>query len=165
MTYEDEELNLCEAYKWEDLRRQVRELNSTVNTYRDKSDFPTTDYDKLEVILYQLEDYINGRIEELNPGSYRYELSRRFYVDHTEQEAMSYAQQEGINYVALTLLPKESRIDAIDYIREHGMASLNYEETCLAAHEYEVSDYEAKHGIHWERPLPFYMTVNSDVLA
>ncbi len=165
MTYEDEDLNMNEAYKWECLREQVRDLNSTVDTYRDKSDFPTTDYDKLEVILYQLEDYINGRIEELNPGSYRQELSGRFYVDRTEREAMRYAKQEGINYVALTLLPKESRIDAIDYIREHGMASLNYEKTCLAAHEYEVSDYEAKHGIHWERPLPFYMTVNSNVLA
>ena len=164
MTYEDEEQNLNEAYKWEELRDMVRHLNSTVNSYRDPKQ-STTDYNKLEVILYQLEDFISGRIEELNPGSYRYELSRRFYVDSTEREVMSYAQQEGINYVALTLLPKEARIEAIDYIREHGKASLNYEETCLAAHEYEIVDFEAKHGVHYERPLPFCVTVHSDVLA
>ena len=140
---DEQELAYIETYHWENLQSAVEKAISQVeesrcDTLRETKNAQTPEYDQVERMLSNVMDYITGRIEELSPGTYKHKHETFYYASEREREAMRYALQEGINYVALTgLYPIARRIDAIEYISEHRLASLNYEKTCQAVREYQ----------------------------
>ncbi len=140
---DEQELAEEEAYYWEDLLEKVRKVNSEVDSRRSDTihitqNSLTPEYDKVESILYDVEQYIKGRIEELTPGWYKSSYEGRHYMRTRYGEAMQYAYQEGINYIPLSrIYGADRQIDAIEYISEHHKASRNYDATCRAVIEYE----------------------------
>ena len=131
--HEEEVLAESDSYRWEKLSEQISHLlccvdDSRSDCVREIRDRSTSEYDSLESMLWDVKNYVDGRIEELRPG----------YASQSQQEMMSYALQEGINYVGLhevSCSPQWCK-DAIEYISEHGLASMNYEATCKAVEEY-----------------------------
>ena len=140
--HEEEVLAENDSYRWEELSDQLSHLiccvdDSRSDCVRESRDRNTSEYDSLESMLWDVKNYVDGRIEELRPGSYAREYDNR-YASRSQQEMMSYALQEGINYVGLhevSCSPQWCK-DAIEYISEHGLVSMNYEATCKAVEEY-----------------------------
>ena len=143
--YSEEEKAYYEATYWGLLKDVVKKAisqaeESRADTIRETKNELTPEYDQVGIMLSHVKDFIDGRIEELVPGTYKHEQEVFRYAGPREREAMSYALQEGINYVALTkMYPLARRIDAIEYISEHNLATRNYEGTCRAVLEYEAS--------------------------
>ena len=140
---DEQELAYMEVGHWEELQAAVKHAisqleESRCDTINDTGNGLTPEYNKVEQMLSNVMDYIRGRIEELSPGTYQHKQTTFYYASEREREAMRYALQEGINYVALTgLYPVSRRIDAIEYISERGLSSQNYEKTCQAVREYQ----------------------------
>ena len=141
--YDEQEVAYMEACHWEDLQETVKKAISQLeasrcDTIRDTGNSLTPEYNKVEDLLSNIRDYIDGRIEELNPGTYKHKQETFHYTSSREREAMGYALKEGINYVALTgIFPIARQIEAIEYISEHRLGSLNYEKTSQAVREYQ----------------------------
>lgn len=141
--YEEEGLRLSDSYRWEELNEQLRHLINCVDDSRsdhkrESHDAFTPEYDSLEAMLCDIQSYVEGRIEELRPGYYEGKYENVKYASRGQQEMMRYALQEGINYVGLrevSFNPQRCK-DAIEYISEHSLASMNYEATCKAVKEY-----------------------------
>ena len=143
--YDEQETAYSEASYWEQLKEAVNEAiyqaeKSRADTIRETGNELTPEYDQVGITLSRVHDFIDGRIEELVPGTYKHKQEVFRYASPREKEAMSYALQEGINYVALTrLYPIARRLDAIEYISEHKLATRSYEGTCHAVLEYEAN--------------------------
>ena len=97
--------------------------------------------------LYDTELAIRGRMNELNEdycvrdgryGSNGHSYSPKF---------ASMAKAAGINYVALNQVDYRDREDAMRYIEDNGLASLNYEATCAAIKKFR----EKRNGEYWEK--------------
>lgn len=141
--YTEDELSLSDSYRWEKLNEQVRHLIDSVQESRsdherESHDAITPEYDSLETMLCDVQEYVEGRIEELRPGYYEGKYESVNYASSRQQEMMRYALQEGINYVGLRKVSYNSQLckDAIEYIMEHRLASMNYGATCKAVEEY-----------------------------
>ena len=100
--------------------------------------------------MYEALYMVMGRAQELD-GEFCLDRWKFPYSVQTarEREVMSYARQEGINYVALSLLTSGERLDAAEYIREHGLSSLSYTKTLDAVKEYTRVSYKARTGFDW----------------
>lgn len=141
--YEEDGLRESDSYRWEELNDQLRHLIACVQESRSKceresQEIGTSEYDSLESMLYDVQNYVEGRIEELRPGYYERKYESVHYASMRQQEMMRYALQEGINYVGLHEVffnPLQCK-NAIEYIVEHRLASMNYEATCKAVDEY-----------------------------
>ena len=141
--YEEEELRVSDSYRWEELNEQLRHLINCVDDSRsdhkrESHDAFTPEYDSLDAMLCDIQSYVEGRIEELRPGYYEGKYESVKYASREQQEMMRYALQEGINYVGLRKVSYNSQLckDAIEYIMEHRLASMNYGATCKAVEEY-----------------------------
>lgn len=106
--------------------------------------------DEMLQIVYQTIDTgraIRGRLNELNEdyciSDGRYGTNGRSY----NLRLASKAKSAGINYVALDRLNYRDIEDAIRYIEKKGLASLNYEATCVAVKKFE----EIRNEEYWEK--------------
>ena len=135
-----------ESYQWEELRDNLDHLLCCVDDCRSRCSretpaVATSEYDKLESMLWNVQDCIEGRIEELRPGYCEGAYRGRF---SGHKGMMHYALQEGINYVGLReVYYNDLRCkDAIEYISERGLSSMNYEATCQAVGEFRHKEFE-----------------------
>ena len=154
--YEEEQRAIEESYSWERIRDSLEHLLYEVedeqnDTARFTGDRNQPEYDKLRSMLEHVENYVTGRIEELHPGSYKHTREVSHYAGCEEREVLQYALQEGINAVALEVLPRAERRSAIEYISEHGLASLNYEATKKAVIDYCIEENARKYGVVLDR--------------
>ena len=148
----EEQLAIEKSYNWERIRDSLQQLLYEVyderkDTARYFGDDDTHRYTKLELMLHRVQSYVEGQIEELHPGTYKH----RRKVFREEREALQYALQEGINAVALENLPRAEWRDAVEYISEHGLASMNYEATKKAVIDYCIEENARKYGVVLDR--------------
>ena len=139
---DDESLAADVAYEWEKLRRSIGHVlcqidDSRSDTKKLTGERKTPEFDNLESLLMNVHDYISGQIEELMPGWHKREQELRFHALPKEREVLASALAEGINAVALARLCTSQMFEAIEYIRDHRLASMNYEASCRAVCEYE----------------------------
>ena len=154
--YEEEQRAIEESYSWERIRDSLQHLLYEVDdeqkdTARFTGDRNQPEYNKLRSMLEHAETYVTGRIEELHPGSYKHSREVFHYAGREEREALQYALQEGVNAVALEVLPRAEWRDAIEYISEHELASLNYEATKCAVIDYCIEENARKYGVVLDR--------------
>ncbi len=154
--YEEDQQAIDKSHSWERIRDSLRHLLCEVDDERRKTvryygDSNTPEYDKLESMLEHVERYVEGQIEALNPGSYKQWYDFNFYATGERREMLQYAFQEGINAVALESLPCSEWRGAIEYISEHGLASLNYEATRKAVIDYCIEENARKYGVRIDR--------------
>ena len=154
--YEEEQRAIEESHSWERIRDSLQHLLYEVedeqkDTARFTGDRNQPEYDKLMSMLEHAETYVIGRIEELHPGSYKHSREVFHYAGCEEREVLQYALQEGINAVALEVLPRAERRSAIEYISEHGLASMNYEATKKAVIDYCIEENARKYGVVLDR--------------
>lgn len=146
--YEEDTLRQNDSYRWEELNDQLQHLiycvqDARSDCVRESNDRNTPEYDSLESMLNDIRDYVMGRTEELSPGYYEGTYVARI-SSRQEREMMRYALQEGINYVGLrdvSFNPLRCK-DAIEWIMEHKLASMNYEATCKAVDEYLEATFQ-----------------------
>ena len=89
-------------------------------------------------LLWKCELTLMGRMNELEEDyCARWEKAYGFSTQYRKEAEL--ARENGVNFVALwEYVPgAESKAEAIGYMKEHGLASLNYEATCAAIKEYE----------------------------
>ena len=88
--------------------------------------------------LWKCELMLMGRMNELEPD-YCAEYERTYGFSTLFKKEAELARENGVNFVALweEVPGAESKAEAVAYITEHGLASLNYEATCEAIEEYE----------------------------
>ena len=149
--YEEDGLRESDSYRWEKLNDQLEHLIGSVQHERscherESNDNNTPEYDNLESMLCDVQKYVEGRIEELRPGYYEGKYESVHYASRRQQEMMRYALQECINYVGLHEVffnPLQCK-DAIEYIVEHKLASMNYEATCKAVDEYLAVTFQQR---------------------
>ncbi len=138
-----------EMYYWQELRYGIEHLIGQLDEYRTEcmSDpfEDTPEFDRLEDLLNEyVMEYIDGRMHELDPDKVR----ARVYNDEARQIAQE-ALSRGINYFGLSHLLPEEKPRAIEYITEHGLASMSYDKTRQAAQEFRKEDLQAmlkRHG-------------------
>lgn len=90
---------------------------------------------ELERIVWQASDAeqaIRGRLNELNEDYCLYAPGTCYNKRHVKL-----ARAAGINYVALDRVNYRDREDAIRYIKDNGLTSLNYESTCAAVKKFD----------------------------
>ncbi len=154
--YEEEQRSIEESYSWERIKDALSHLlceaeDEQKSTARFTGDRNQPEYDKLRSMLEHVQSYVEGRIEELNPGSYKHNREVFHYAGREEREALQYALQEGVNAVALECLPRAEWWGAIEYISKHGLASLNYEATKKAVIDYCIEENVRKYGVLLDR--------------
>ena len=138
----EESLAADVAYEWKKLRESIGHVlcqidDSRSDTKKLTGESQTPEFDNLESLLMSVHDYISGQIEELMPGWHKREQELRFHALSEEREVLASALSEGINAVALARLCTSQMFEAIEYIRDHRLASMNYEASCRAVCEYE----------------------------
>ena len=130
-----------EVYAWEELLEKVSDLLSEVSDKRsevkDRWDEDTPAFDKVEWLMSDVYDYIEGRLQELDPT----------YSERTAWGAQARAQARkvlsyGINFQAFKGFPYDDTDRALVYIEEHGLVSMNYDATRKALREFR--DYELR---------------------
>ena len=137
----DEQLR-TETIRLESLKDAVEQAMNVMYTARDGSERDTGGqnakwYDSLERLFSSVWDNIQGRMQELNPKYYEFQHS--WMSDKAPlKQMMSYARQEGINFIPLQGMSIEDTKQAIEFISSHGLASMNYEATCEAVKEYRA---------------------------
>ena len=103
--------------------------------------------DRAESQLYDTERAVRGRMNELNEDycvrDSRYGSNIRIY----SKRLAGLAKRAGINYVALDRVNYHDREDAMRYIEDNGLASLNYEATCAAVKKFE----EIRREEYWKK--------------
>lgn len=100
---------------------------------------------EMERIVWQASDAeraIRGRLNELNED-YCVNNPDTYY----SKRHARLARAAGINYVALDRVNYHDREDAIRYIEDNGLASLNYVATCVAVEKFE----EIRRKEYWEK--------------
>ncbi len=114
---------------------------------REVSESVAHELDKTLRVLFETETAIRGRMNELNEDycvrDARYSSNIRIY----SQRLAGLAKTAGINYVALDRVNYHDREDAMRFIEENGLASLNYEATCTAVKKFE----EIRREEYWEK--------------
>ena len=89
-------------------------------------------------LLWKCELTLMGRMNELEPD-YCAEYERDYGFSTRHRKEAELAREKGVNFVALWehVPGAESKAEAVAYITEHGLASLNYDATCAAIEEYK----------------------------
>ena len=130
-----------EIYLWEDLLHSVSKVLGEVDDGRsqvkDKWDDPTPSFDRAEWLMSDVYDFIEGRLQELDP-TYSERNAWTAKAKAQAKKALSY----GVNFQAFKGLPYEETDRALSYIEEHGLVSMNYEATKKALREFR--DYELR---------------------
>ena len=130
-----------EIYLWEDLLHSVSKVLGKVDDGRsqvkDKWDDPTPSFDRAEWLMSDVYDFIEGRLQELDP-TYSERAAWGTKAKAQAKKALSY----GVNFQAFKGLPYEETDRALSYIEEHGLVSMNYEATKKALREFR--DYELR---------------------
>ena len=130
-----------EIYLWEDLLDKVSDVLSDVDDRRskakDKWDDPTPEFDRLEWLISDVYDYIEGRLQELDP-TYSERNAWTAKAKAQAQKALSY----GVNFQAFKGVPYDETDRALIYLEEHGLVSMNYEATKKALREFR--NYELR---------------------
>lgn len=129
-----------EAHSWEMLSDEIGHLIGLVQEKREDYEHQTQaaitpEYDEVEKRLNELQEYADGRAQELNPDyvKLKYEYKYRSRMD---RELVRYATEEGINCVALEgIYPLERRKSVIEYLVMKGLASMSYTTTLSAVEE------------------------------
>ena len=125
----------------EDRIEDIRHLMSIIDddmpedeTERQKQSALGRVYDR----LWECELMLMGRMNELEPD-YCAEYERTYGFSTMYRKEAELARENGVNFVALweEVPGAESKAEAVAYITEHGLASLNYEATCAAIEEYK----------------------------
>ena len=125
----------------EDRIEDIRHLMSVIDddmpedeTERQKQSALGRVYDR----LWECELMLMGRMNELEPD-YCAEYERTYGFSTMFRKEAEIARENGVNFVALweQIPGAESKADAVAYMKEHGLASLNYEATCAAIEEYK----------------------------
>ncbi|MBQ3345827.1 MAG: hypothetical protein IJG39_01920 [Synergistaceae bacterium] len=112
------------------------------------------EFERAEWSLSDTEQAIRGRMNELNEDycvrDSRYGSHNRWY----NKRLAGMAKVAGINYVALDRVKFQDIEDAIRYIQENGLSSLNYNETCEAVKKFEaIRDRERWDKYHEARDI------------
>ena len=112
------------------------------------------EFERAEWSLSDTEQAIRGRMNELNEDycvrDSRYGSHNRWY----NKRLARMAKVAGINYVALDRVKFQDIEDAIRYIQENGLSSLNYNETCEAVKKFEaIRDRERWDKYHEARDI------------
>ena len=130
-----------EIYLWEDLRDKVSKVLGDVDASRsktkDKWNDPTPEFDRVEWLMSDVFDYIEGRLQELDP-TYSERMAWGTKAKAQASKALSY----GVNFQAFKGLPYDETDRALSYLEEHGLLSMNYEATKKALREFR--DYELR---------------------
>ena len=117
-----------EVYVWEDLLEKVCGLLDEVDDKRsqvkDRWDEATPAFDKVEWLVNDIYDYIEGRLQELDP-TYSERTAWGTKAKAQAKKALSY----GVNFQAFKWLSYEDTDRALRYLEEHGLVSMNYEIT------------------------------------
>ena len=135
----DEQLR-TETIRLNSLKDAVEHAMNVMYTARDESERDTEGqntewYNNLERLFSGVWDSIEGRMQELNPKYCEFQHS--WMSDKAPlKQMMTYARQEGINFISLQGMSIEDTKQAIEFISSHGLASMNYEATCEAVKEY-----------------------------
>ena len=125
----------------EDRIEDIRHLMSVIaddmpedETERQKQSVLGRVYDR----LWHCELMLMGRMNELEED-YCAEYERDYGFSTRYRKEAELARENGVNFVALWehVASSEGQAEAITYITEHGLASLNYEATCAAIEEYK----------------------------
>ena len=107
------------------------------------------EFERAEWSLSDTERAIRGRMNELNEDycvrDSRYSTHSMWY----NKRLAGMAKVAGINYVALDRVKFQDIEDAIRYIQENGLSSLNYNETCEAVKKFE----EIRDRERWDKYL------------
>lgn len=137
----DEELLSEEWWKadeveaWETLMSELDDVLESArmkrNRYRKLThEVNTPEYDEFEHRLYGLQEYVAGRLQEVNPEYVKHQYD---YEDGTERERdlIRYATQEGINWYGLKhwYWKDDDRQRIIEYLSSNGLASMKYQAT------------------------------------
>ena len=102
------------------------------------SDEAKKEFERTERLLSDAEDAIRGRLNELDED---YCVRTARYGTHSHwynKRIAELAKAAGVNCVALSLHVFKDEEDAIGYIVDKGLASLNYESTCKAVKEFRA---------------------------
>lgn len=130
-----------EIYLWEDLLDKVSDVLSDVDDSRskakDKWDEETPEFDRLEWLMSDVYDYIEGRLQELDP-TYSERNAWTAKAKAQAKKTLSY----GVNFQAFKGLPYDETDRALIYLEEHGLVSMNYEATKKALREFR--NYELR---------------------
>ena len=130
-----------EIYLWEDLLDKVSDVLGDVDDRRSKAkskwDEKTPEFDRVEWLMSDVYDYIEGRLQELDP-TYSERKAWGTKAKAQAKKALSY----GVNFQAFKGLPYDETDRALIYIEEHGLVSMNYEATKKALREFR--DYELR---------------------
>ena len=89
-------------------------------------------------LLFKAELMLMGRMNELYEDyCARWEKTYGFSTMYRKEAEL--AREKGVNFVALWehVASSEGKTEAIAYIAENGLSSLNYEATCKAIEEYK----------------------------
>ena len=130
------EYSVCED-RIEDIRHLMSAIDDDMpedETERQKESALGQVYD----LLFKAELMLMGRMNELEEDyCARWEKAYGFSTLYRKEAEL--ARENGVNFVALWeyVHGAESKAEAIRYMKEHGLASLNYEATCAAIEEYE----------------------------
>lgn len=151
----DEELLSEEYWKadeveaWTTLMGELEDVLESArmkrNRYRELTrEVSAPEYEEFEHRLYDLEEYVAGRLQEVNP---EYVKRQYDYTEGTDRERdlIRYATQEGINWYGLRHIyqPDDERQDMIEYLSRSGHASMKYTATKDAV----LSRWKELHGI------------------
>lgn len=129
-----------EKYLWEDLLHSVSKVLGEIDSGRSKAkdnwDEPTPAFDRVEWLLSDVYDYIEGQLQEL---------------DHTYSERTAWGEKAkaqakkvlsyGINFQAFKGIPYDETDNALIFIEKHGLASMNYEETRKALRKFRETEF------------------------
>lgn len=151
----DEEL-LCEEYwkadeveAWETLMSELEDVLESArmkcNRYRELThEINTPEYDEFEHRLYGLQEYVAGRLQEVNPEYVKHHYDYEYGTER-ERDLIRYATQEGINWYGLRHIYQsdDDRQDMIEYLSSTGRASMKYTATVEAV----VQRWKEIHGI------------------
>ena len=131
----------AEVELWEDLQHSVSEVLGMIGDSRsqvkDRWDDPTPSFDRAERLMSEVYDFIDGRLQELDP-----EYSERKAWGPKAKAQARKALSYGINYQAFKGVPYEETDRALSYIEEHGLASMDYETTRQAIRQFWRADLE-----------------------
>ena len=106
---------------------------------QDNWDEPTPSFNRAEWLVSDVYDFIEGRLQELDPGY----SERTVYGKKAKAQARK-ALSYGINYQALKGLSYEETERVLKYIEEQGLESMDYEVTRKALKEYWGSELDAQ---------------------
>lgn len=137
----DEELSADEAMRYDEkcrLEEIYKAMMKTLCKIEDSESESSKEYgitgiyDMLTNKLYDLAKYVEGRMQELDRDYSVHEAGECAGLRKAAEAARAYE----INYIALRGLSMKEYYDALEWIYQSGLASMNYEKTCEAINKY-----------------------------